>query len=284
MDHGSPDISIALALGGGGARGLAHIHALAAFDELGIRPSIIAGTSIGAIAAAAYAGGMSAAEIRAYAEQRLMDRWSLFTDLVRRQNAPKSAPLPGSLRRSRRFDLQRMLATLLPNDFPAGFADLAIPVKVVATDFFAQAETVFDSGPLLPALAASAAVPVLFRPVLYDGRVYIDGGTTNPIPFDLLHGKADIVIAVDIIGDNIERTANPVSRVDVLTASSHIMQRAIVNAKRRVCEPDLMVRPEIDGVRVHEFHRIGNILDRSGEFRDHLKRQIGGLLEMRGRR
>lgn len=275
-----PDVSVGLALGGGGARGIAHIHVLAALDELGIRPAIVAGTSIGAILGAAYASGMSAVDIRDYVRLRLVDRWKLANDLIRAAGArrQKDAQTPGS-RTRRRFDLLHLLQSMMPEDFPARFEELEIPTKVVATDFFAQAERVFDSGLLMPALAASAAAPMIFRPVTFDGTVYVDGGATNPVPFDILAGQADIVIAVDIIGDNVARTAAPVGRLDVLTASSHIMQRSIMNAKRAIFEPHALLRPDIDGVRVHDFLRVERILDRTASAKDRFKREIGAALE-----
>lgn len=279
------DISVGLALGGGGARGIAHIHALAAFDELGIRPRMIAGTSIGAIMAAAYAAGMTARDIRDHAHQRLLARWALAGELFKATRIDRksgSAMQEGRIRR--RFNLLRLLDSLLPGDFPARFEELDIPVKVVATDFFAKAEKIFDTGPILPALAASAAAPLIFRPVTLDGTVYIDGGATNPVPFDLLNGQVDVIVAIDVIGDNVTRSTAPVGRIDVLTASSHIMQRAIVNAKRSVSEPDILLRPEIDGVRVHGFLRIEEILKRSAPFKDLLKDRMIAAMERAAKR
>lgn len=276
---------MALALGGGGARGIAHIHALSAFDELGIRPSAIAGTSIGAILGAAYAAGMSAADIRAHAHKRLGDRWALAADLIRAAGKGRKTAAHGeepTLRR--RFDPLRLLSSLLPADFPRRFEDLGIPLKVVATDFFAQAERTFETGPLIAALAASAAVPMVFRPVTLDGATFIDGGATNPVPFDLLKGLADVVVAVDVVGDNTGRAAKTVRRIDALTASSHIMQRSIVNAKRAAFEPDVLVRPEINGVRVHEFLRIEEILSRSSAFKDIMKDKIATAIAEAQRR
>ena len=273
------DVSVGLALGGGGARGIAHIHALAAVDELGIRPAMIAGTSIGAILGAAYASGMSADDIRSFARQRLGDRWALMSDLIRAAGKGSKSAMPlADARMRRRFDPLRLIGSLLPADFPARFEDLGIPLKISATDFFAQTEQVFDHGPLLPALAASAAVPVVFRPVTVNGHTYIDGGATNPVPFDLLRPHVDVVIAIDVIGDNAIRSAKPVRRIDALTASSHIMQRAIVTAKRAAFEPDVLIRPEIGGVRVHEFLRIEEILDRCSAFKEVLKDRINAAV------
>ena len=78
-----------------------------------------------------------------------------------------------------------------PKQVPDVFAALAIPLKVTATDFFGHTEAVFDSGDLNSALAASAAIPAVFRPVRRDGRLFIDGGIYNPVPFDLIEGEAD---------------------------------------------------------------------------------------------
>ena len=207
--------TVAIALGGGGARGLAHIHVIEVLDELGIRPVLITGVSIGAILGAAMAAGMTGKEIREHTlatvgrPGQIMNRlWSLrptrFSDVV-----------AGGFRVGQ-FNLERVLKAFLPDRLPETFEELEIPLKVIAADYYGQCERVCDSGPLLPAIAASAALPAVFRPVLIDGRVMIDGGLWNPVPFDHLIGKADITIGVDVIGHPPAGTAEMPNRIDSL--------------------------------------------------------------------
>jgi len=190
--------SVALALGGGGARGLAHILMLEVFDELGIKPTIIAGTSIGALYGAAYASGLSAKQIRAYTEEILGRR----LDLIRQLFASRSEPVQRLLRvvpvRSSLLNSATLLDLLYPDQVAKDFSELSIPLKVVATDLASQEAVVLDSGPLRPAVAASIAIPVLFSPVILDGRMMVDGGLANPLPFDLIDGAADITVAIDV--------------------------------------------------------------------------------------
>ncbi|MEQ1712374.1 MAG: patatin-like phospholipase family protein, partial [Hyphomicrobium sp.] len=183
--------TIALALGGGGARGLAHILMLEAFDELGLRPKVIAGTSIGAVFGAAYASGMRAVEIRAHTEEVLAQRFDLLRELFRAR-APAIGRVLGLFNtRSAFLEPAALLDIVLPGRFPSDFAALPIPLKIVATDFYAQEAHVFSSGPLKPAIAASMALPVVFQPVAIDGRAMVDGGLSNPLPFDIVAGEAE---------------------------------------------------------------------------------------------
>ena len=120
---------------------------------------------------------------------------------------------------------------------PKTFEGLKIPFMSVATDFFTQNEHVSTTGPLLPALAASAALPALLTPVKLDGRVLIDGGFVNPLPFDLLR-HADFVIAVDVSGGTgAARTEMP-RPIETLLGAQQIALRSIINAKLRFKAPD----------------------------------------------
>ena len=191
--------SFALALGGGGARGLAHIHVIEAFDELGIQPVAIAGSSIGAIMGAAMASGMSGKDIREHAIKVLANRNEVMNRVW--QLRPKTiAGVFGNPFRLPQFDIERVLNAFLPDTIPAEFSALKIPLQITATDFYGQHEIAFADGDLCSAIAASAAIPALFRPVKRGGRILIDGGIYNPVPFDLLDGKADFVIAIDVVG------------------------------------------------------------------------------------
>ncbi|MHA1559581.1 MAG: patatin-like phospholipase family protein, partial [Alphaproteobacteria bacterium] len=174
---------IGLALGGGGALGFAHVAALHAFDDLGIKPAIIAGTSMGAIMGAFYAAGHSAADI----ERFLRDLRNRRRELVNRlwKSRPKTVrTLFGPFRSNAGQLVAEAVLEAFGDLLPDRFEDLVIPLRVVATDFYGWRERVFSSGPLIDAVAASMAIPFLFRPVIVDGRPMVDGGVVNPLPFE----------------------------------------------------------------------------------------------------
>ena len=279
--------SIALALGGGGARGLAHIVVLEAFDELGIKPAIIAGTSIGALYGAAYASGLSAKLIRAHTEEMLSQRF----DLVRQIFASRATPISKLLNlmplRNALLDATALLEAVLPTGVPRSFEALEIPLKTVACDFYAQSEVVTDSGDLRAAVAASMALPVLFAPVMIDGRAFVDGGFVNPLPFDVIADKSHLTIAVDVSGGApdthtallpLDKARMHPSAMDVLAASSQILQRAIVREKLRACQPDVLIPCPVGDFSVVDFHKWKEVLAASAPIKDHLKRQLERVL------
>ncbi len=272
---------IGLALGGGGARGLAHILILEAFDELGVKPAMIAGTSIGALIGAAYASGMPADEIRRYCEAAFARRSALLRHIYFRWRGKVwDYWRPGS---PAFFKSERIFELVLPAEFPATFEDLEIPFQSVATDFFTQAEYVSFCGPLLPAIAASAALPALLTPVKLDGRVLIDGGFVNPLPFDLLTAHTDYIVACDVSGGVSQPKGDFPRPLESLLGAQQIALRAIVNAKLRLSAPDLLLRPEVGQFRVLDFRRMDAILLASAEAKSQaatgLAALIGGTLQ-----
>ncbi|GAB4535813.1 MAG: patatin-like phospholipase family protein [Roseibium sp.] len=268
---------IGLALGGGGARGLAHIPVLEAFDDLGLKPAQIAGTSIGAIMGAAYASGRDGQDIRDIALEIFADRnsvlsrlWQLrprrFTEMFR------AGPV--------QFDPLRVLEVFIAGYLPERFEDLRIPLRVLATDFYGCEEVDFESGPLLPALAASIAIPAVFRPVRHRGRMLIDGGVVNPLPFDGLRTACDIVIAVDVVGAPVPRSSSEdISMLDSLFGSSQILMQTITKQKLKLDQPDILVRPPHDQIRVLDFMKAERILDKAEALRRVTREQLTRLLK-----
>src|SRR5262245_27285498 len=192
--------SVALALGGGGARGLAHVAVLEALDEMGVKPVAIAGTSIGAIIGAGYAAGMSGRDIRRYATTVAHNRTDMMARMMRSRAGKLRDLFGGGFGDATRLDAEKLCENFLPDIMPEDFAGLQIPLTVVASDLYRRQSVVFSQGPLRPALAASIALPGIVRPVELGGHVLVDGGATNPLPFDLLRGRADLVVAVEISG------------------------------------------------------------------------------------
>jgi NTE family protein len=271
--------TFALALGAGGARGLAHIVALEAFDELGVRPVAIAGSSIGALIGAAYAAGMDALAVRDLALGALRDRaavtGALLSARVRRAAGPRPRGNPFTI------DGERLLERFWPATAPRRFDGLRVPLQVVATDYGARTEAVLDAGPLLPAVAGSIAIPGLVRPVRTAGRLLVDGGAVNPLPFDLLTGRAQVLVAVDVTGVRSRKPSRPPGGFDAMFGTLQIMQAAIVAAKLKSGRPDIVVRPEVSQYRVLDFLKARAILAAAEPVKDELKREIERLVERR---
>ncbi len=271
---------IGLALGGGGVRGLAHIPVLEALDGMGRRPACLAGTSMGAIVAALYASGRSGRDLRAQVEAMMPSRDDGFREaldkggeLLRWVGGLALHAGHGGLVRADRF-LERLVSRLGAETFE----ELSLPLRVVATDYWRREEVVFDGGPLLPALKASMAVPGVFAPVVIDGRVLVDGGVTNQVPYDLLRGEADVVVAVDVVGTRSPRRHGTPNAVEALLGAFEIMQEAALGEKLRTAKPDLLVRPDLRNIEVLDFAKAAEVLEQAGSAAAVLRRELPALL------
>ncbi len=271
--------SVALALGGGGARGLAHILALEVLDEFGIVPRAIAGTSIGALFASVYAMGMPGYRIRAMTEETLSRRF----DLARQLFAARSDPVQKVLRllplRSSLLNPEALLDLLVPEIGDKTFEDLAIPVKVAATDLEQREIVIIDEGPLKSAVAASIAIPLIFSPVRHRGRTLVDGGLVNPLPFEIVSEAADITIAIDVSGASAAKEfGRQPSAVEVLMQSVQIMQKTITRQKMQHLRPDIYIDVDLDRFGALEFWRVHEILEAAEPVKTTLRRQLSRML------
>ena len=271
---------IALVLGGGGARGYAHIVALEAFDELGLRPAMISGTSIGAIIGAVYASGMSGRDIRAYLTELLKDRRDIAARVLQARAGRIADLFQGGRLSPMQIDPVRLLDQLMPPRFAKDFAALEIPLTIVATDFWDRCEARFCGGPLISAVAASMAIPSLFRPVVRDGRVHVDGGAVNPLPFDVFTEPFDISVAIDVIGGPVhDETRHPVpGSFEATFGTLQILMNSIVTAKLMAARPDILIRPDTDRFKVLDFFKAAEVLKASEPIRDEIKRKLDRIL------
>ncbi len=178
--------TLGLALGGGGARGLAHIGVLKALEEHNLRPDYLAGTSMGGVIAAAYAAGIKPAEI-----EQIASDVSQIRNLLRL--ADFSLPQQGILRGERLFDFfEKYLQGRT-------FADIQIPLTLVSVDLNTGQEVHIQDGSVAQALRATVSVPGLLAPLEYDGMRLVDGGLLNNVPADVVKQMgADVVVAVDV--------------------------------------------------------------------------------------
>jgi NTE family protein len=274
---GSRAKTVALALGGGGARSLAQVPILEALDELGVQPVAIAGSSFGAVVAAAFASGMSGKAMRRTAIALAHDRAGTWSRLYAARAAGWAEWLAAPLGNPLLIDAEKFCDAFLPADVPDDFSALRIPLTVVATDLHARGEVALSSGSLRPAIAASIAIPGLMRPVERDGCVLVDGAAVNPLPFDHLRGKADIVVAVDAsVGPR-----DPVGVPDpweAVAATIDVIGHGIVTRKLAGGGPDLLIRPNAGVFRLFDFFRASAILRAAEPFKAEAKARLEPLL------
>lgn len=253
--------------------------AFEAFEELGIKPHRIAGTSMGAILGALYASGVSPREMRSWADEL-------------GASAPGSARRP-SLRRyfstlGRLADPRLGHGGLLRGEkvsrFLAArakastFEELTIPLKIVAADYWKRVEVVLDSGKLIPAINASMAIPVVFEPVSHDGRLLVDGGLVNPVPYDLVMGECDVTLAVDVVGRRTQDGDAPPTVLEALANAFQIAQTKIMSQKIRERAPDVYLLPEIRDVEALDFHKLRGVLSQAASLKEDVKRALGDAL------
>jgi len=239
---------IGLALGGGGARGLCHIAFLEALDEMGIRVSMISGTSIGSLIGAFYASGFSGSVIR----ERLNS--IRFKDIIEMVDLK----LFGTKSLVKGQGVKEFLQKNLPVHT---FDELKIPLKIVATDFWAQKQVILEKGDLASAVMASICIPAVFEPVLIDRHILVDGGIANNVPFDILKEHNRIIVAIDVAGSGeVPEGAKKPHIVENLMLSFEILQKALLDEKLKYNRPDILVKPSLKDIGILEFHKSKEIL------------------------
>lgn len=273
---GGPSPRIGLALGGGGARGLAHITVLEILEELGLPVVCIAGTSIGSIIGWGYASGMPPKQMREWALSTFMDAREVAARFWKVR--PKS--WEGWLGLTTQLDSDAVLTAFLPEGLPPTFAELSIPLSVVTTDYYGWHSHTVREGDIKQAVCASIAIPFVFKPVPIDGRIYVDGGVVNPLPTDAL-GDCDMVVAVDVIGgpapngENAgESVSDPPSQMDSILGATQLCMQTITKATLESHPPDVVIIPPIANFQALNFLKAREVLDAAEGKRDQMKRSI----------
>lgn len=268
---------IGVALGSGAARGLAHIPYIEAIDELGLTPSIIAGSSIGALIGSGWANGMTGAELREHALSVLGSLQQIATTYWSRSSFNLTRLLSTGL--SIQVDSEGVTHAFLPEGFPDDFVELKVPFVAIATDYYAWREVVFSTGSLRQAIAASMAIPSLFRPVAANGSYFMDGGVTNPLPLAHISGKCDVTIGIDV-----QRSPDPTlairepNPIDAAVVATEIMSQRLVDATVASYHPDIYVHAEVGPFGGSEFWRVREILDHASGSKDAFKRAVAGAI------
>lgn len=226
---------IGLALGGGAARGFAHVGVIQVLEEAGIRPVLVAGTSAGSLVAAIYASGKNGKQLQHVAEtmeEATITDWTLplFNRGMLRGDALA------------RYVNGQVGARLIE--------DMPLPLGIVATDLNSGQSMLFQRGDTGTAVRASSSVPAVFHPVRISGRDYVDGGLVSPVPVRAARKMgAELVIAVDISSPPEANAAG--GTLDVLLQTFSIMSKSINYFELK--EADVVVRPALLGVSSADF-------------------------------
>ncbi|WP_294636115.1 patatin-like phospholipase family protein [uncultured Aquabacterium sp.] len=224
---------VGVALGGGAARGFAHIGVLQVLEEQGIRPDLVVGTSAGSVVGALYAAGKTPTELATMAMS--LDESSI-TDWV----FPSRSLLKGEA-----------LARFVRTHTGGKLIDaMRMPLGIVATDLQTGQPILFRKGDVGTAVRASSAVPAVFEPVRINGREYIDGGAVSPVPVRFARQMgAEVVIAVDISA--IPEGMPTKGPIDILLQTYNIMGHAI--SQFELQDADVVMRPKLEGIGSAEF-------------------------------
>jgi NTE family protein len=228
-------LKLGLALGGGAARGFAHVGVIAVLEEAGLRPQLVVGTSAGSLVAALYASGKTSAQLQQTAlnmEEVAITDWML--------------PIIG--RGMFRGDaLARYVNELVASRL---IENMSIPLGIVATDLGSGNAVLFQKGDTGTAVRASSAVPAVFVPVKINGREYVDGGLVSPVPVRFARQMgADVVIAVDISNPPEANTAD--GTLQILLQTFAIMGKSI--NQYELTGADVVVRPSLVGLKSADF-------------------------------
>lgn len=228
-------VKIGLALGGGAARGFAHVGVIAVLEEAGLKPSVLVGTSAGSLVAALYASGKTSAQLQQTAlnmEEVAITDWML--------------PIFGR-GMFRGEALGRYVNELLAG---RSIENMVIPLGIVATDLNSGQSMLFQRGDTGTAVRASSAVPAVFVPVKINGREYVDGGLVSPVPVRFARQMgADLVIAVDISS---APEANPAKdTLQILLQTFAIMGKSINQYELK--DADVVVQPSQVGLKSADF-------------------------------
>jgi NTE family protein len=226
---------IALVLGGGSARGFAHVGAIRALEQEKIPIDLIVGTSVGSLIGAIYAANPDSFQLEWTAFKIDKNDVLDFSIIYSKLGPVQGARLEGFVEQTAKVKL---------------IEQTKIPFFPVATDLLTGETIILEKGSLAKAVRASSAIPGIFVPVLFHNRTLVDGGVTNTLACDVARGKgADIVIAVNLQRDVKSQEIGTV--VDIIGQSVNIVMREVTKAKLKYC--DIIIEPDTKGVSLFDF-------------------------------
>jgi NTE family protein len=254
----TPKKKVGLALGGGGARGMAHIGVLDVLKNEGIPIDLIAGTSAGAVIGAAYAWRQ---DTRRLVREALEANWKKLTPLI-----DLCLPRSGFIRGKK---VRNLIADFVGGEI--NFSDLTIPFACVVTDIDTGEEIVIDRGPVPDALRATISVPGIFTLVKHQGQYVVDGGLTTPVPVEVVRKMgADFIIAVNVSPDVTGRMGKRYRRrvrahkepniFQVMMQSLYIGTYAM--AAHALEEADIVIEPDLANIGAGDFNKARAMITR----------------------
>ena len=274
---------LGLALGGGGARGCAHVGVIKALVDEGLHVSYVAGTSIGSVVGGIFASG----DLERFREYLLEIKW---TDVVK--HFDPGVPYRGLFKGNKVVKLLDQLITCKK------FKDLVVPFTAVATNLETGEEVVLNKGKVIDAIRASIAIPGIFTPFKKGNRFLIDGGVVNPVPVDVVREMgAEVVVAVDLNHEFIKEKFRSKKRkhleknnivewltpdrpniIDIIENSIFMMQNEITEKKLKLNKPDILIRPALDSARMFDFHKAGGMIDKGFACTDEIMPELKEML------
>lgn len=246
-----------LTLGGGGARGSAHIGVLLEMERLGLKPDLITGTSIGGIVGSMLAAGLDVDAI---------------TDFMTDLRVVKAYDIPRQL--SSLTDNKTLESLLVKTIGRPKFSDLKLPFAVVAAGLHSKSQVVIDSGDVITAVLATSAIPAILPPIEYNGELLIDGGVLNNTPIDVARKMgATKILAVDLSngapygtkvgaieeGSIIDKTVSKATlypSVQIILATLDLIQGQMLDMQLAIDAPDVILRPDLGTIGPLDFHRL----------------------------
>lgn len=241
-------VRMGVALGGGGARGLAHIGVLKAFEEEDVPVAALSGTSVGALIGSLYAAGITTTQLEQMTQEI---GWASLTNYSR-------TALLRLVLTEERLSNDKMEAYLRQHIGDTRFDQLKIPFACVATDLQTGERVVFRDGPVALAARASATIPGMFKPVEYRHRYLVDGGLVTNLPTDLLGPlKAQIIVAVDVTSDLAQM--HPKSVLDILNQSISILSERL--ARDESTRAQVIIRPKMSDIGLMDIARSDESID-----------------------
>ena len=241
---------IGIALGGGAARGYAHIGVLNAIDELNIPISYVSGTSIGSFIGALYASG----NLKIF-ENKVRSRNSFMKDVLFKLDPvfPKLSIMNGN-------EVIKIFKEL--TDIRT-FEELKIPLTTVATDIINNKKIESNKGDLINAIKASIAIPGVLTPTYVNENLCVDGGLIDPVPLQsIVDMGSDITLAVNLYGlQSSEKNDNNYNIVDIVDRSAKIILNNVTHLSFKNNEPDILIEPPIDQFKGWDFHRSNELIE-----------------------
>jgi len=241
---------IGIALGGGAARGYAHIGVLNAIDELNIPISYVSGTSIGSFIGALYASG----NLKIF-ENKVRSRNSFMKDVLFKLDPvfPKLSIMNGN-------EVIKIFKEL--TDIRT-FEELKIPLTTVATDIINNKKIESNKGDIINAIKASIAIPGVLTPTYVNENLCVDGGLIDPVPLQsIVDMGSDITLAVNLYGlQSSEKNDNNYNIVDIVDRSAKIILNNVTHLSFKNNEPDILIEPPIDQFKGWDFHRSNELIE-----------------------